>query len=82
MLAIESMHSAPVRDRGEPAIRRATPADVAALTPMLVRAFMEDPVSVWACPPDGLRPRVLANLYRTRLHQMTGHCGVARPWPR
>jgi ribosomal protein S18 acetylase RimI-like enzyme len=51
-------------------VRRATAADVAALARSLARAFHDDPVSRWACPPAALRPRVLERFYVTRLHQL------------
>jgi GNAT superfamily N-acetyltransferase len=51
-------------------IRRATPADVPTLAGTLVRAYFDDPVAVWACASDALRPRMLEGQYRTRLRQM------------
>jgi len=51
-------------------IRRATPADAAELTPMLARAFMDDPVAGWACAPAGLRPRMLERFHGARLRQL------------
>ncbi len=56
-----------------PTIRRATPADVPRLVPVLVRAFLDDPVAVWACRSDRLRPRMLEGLYSVRLRQMLAH---------
>ncbi|MHB8241820.1 MAG: GNAT family N-acetyltransferase [Solirubrobacteraceae bacterium] len=44
-----------------------------ALTQMLVRAFMDDPVAVWACRWEGLRPQMLEGMYRARLRQMLVH---------
>jgi len=67
-----SAHSARALDPGEPAVRRATAADVPALTQMLARAYFDDPVAVWACAAEGLRPRMLAGLYGTRLGQLMG----------
>ncbi len=58
------------------AVRRADPADVPALTGMLVRAYMDDPVAVWMCRSDALRARLLAGLYAGRLMQMVAHGGV------
>jgi GNAT superfamily N-acetyltransferase len=49
---------------------------VPALTRTLVRAYMDDPVAVWMCRPDGLRARLLASLYAARLQQLLGHGGV------
>ena len=54
-------------------VRRAEAADLTALTPMLVRAFMDDPVAVWACRSDQLRPGMLEGMYRARLRQMLDH---------
>jgi len=54
-------------------VRRAEVADLTPLTPMLVRAFMDDPVAVWACRSDQLRPRMLEGMYRARLRQMLDH---------
>ncbi len=53
--------------------RRATPADVPALTRTLVRAFMDDPIARWACKSEQLRPRMLEGMYVARLGQMLGH---------
>jgi GNAT superfamily N-acetyltransferase len=55
------------------AARRAGAADVATLTPMLVRAFMDDPVAVWACRSDGLRAKMLEGMYVARLRQLLRH---------
>lgn len=55
------------------AVRRASSADLPTLTRMLVRAFMDDPVAVWACRWDNLRPRMLEGMYRARLRQMIHH---------
>ncbi len=67
------VHSALALDLGQPAVRRATPADVPALTRMLVRAYFDDPVAVWACAAEGLRSRMLERVYATRLRQMLAH---------
>lgn len=50
--------------------RRATPADTAALAAMLARAFDDDPVAEWACPPAKLRPTVLQRFNDARVRQM------------
>ncbi len=50
--------------------RRATPQDVGVLARALARAFLDDPVAIWACRPDALRPRMLERFYRTRLRQV------------
>jgi ribosomal protein S18 acetylase RimI-like enzyme len=50
--------------------RRATAADAPALVQTLARAFDDDPVSRWACPPDRLRARVLERFYAVRLRQL------------
>jgi ribosomal protein S18 acetylase RimI-like enzyme len=70
------------------AIRRATMADVPALTNMFARAFFDDEVAVWACPSKTLRPKMLEGLYRARLRQMlvrgevwtTPECSSAAIW--
>jgi ribosomal protein S18 acetylase RimI-like enzyme len=56
-----------------PPIRRATLADVPALTRMLARAYQEDPVAVWMCRSQTLRPAVLEALYSARLRQLLSH---------
>ncbi len=63
------------RDVQDPpeAIRRAEPADVPALTRTLVRTFMDDPVAMWACRSESLRPRMLEGMYVARLRQMLAH---------
>jgi ribosomal protein S18 acetylase RimI-like enzyme len=50
--------------------RRAEPAELPALARMLARAFHEDPVAAWACPPDALRPRMLERLFGMRLRDL------------
>ena len=56
-----------------PTVRRATSADVPALARMLVRAYLDDPVAVWACRSDRLRPAMLEGLYLARLRQLLPH---------
>jgi len=58
---------------GVSVIRRAGPADLPALRQMLVRAFMDDPVAVWACRMERLRPKMLEGMYRARLKQLLAH---------
>jgi GNAT superfamily N-acetyltransferase len=52
------------------ATRRATPADLPALAPMLARAFLDDPVANWSCRPDNLRPAVLERFHGARLRHL------------
>jgi ribosomal protein S18 acetylase RimI-like enzyme len=53
-----------------PAVRRATAGDIPELARMLTRAFLDDPVAIWAYPPDRLRPRALERFQATRLRQL------------
>lgn len=52
------------------AIRRATPADIPALAGMLARAFLDDPVAIWSCRPERLRPKVLERFQAARLRHL------------
>jgi ribosomal protein S18 acetylase RimI-like enzyme len=45
---------------------------VPALARMLMRAFLDDPVAIWSCPPDKLRPRVLERFNGARLRHLLG----------
>jgi ribosomal protein S18 acetylase RimI-like enzyme len=58
--------------RMTPGIRRATAADVSLLTPMLARAYHDDPVAIWLCASARRRPALLEALYRARLQQLLG----------
>jgi GNAT superfamily N-acetyltransferase len=56
-----------------PVARQATPADVPTLARMLARAYDDDPVAIWTCRSDALRPMVLEGLYRASLAQALLH---------
>jgi ribosomal protein S18 acetylase RimI-like enzyme len=58
---------------GLPAARRATAADVPDLAAMLARAFIDDPIPEWSCPPDSLRQSVLERFFTTRARQLLAH---------
>ncbi len=58
---------------GVPGMRRATQADAPELERMLARAFIDDPVARWSCPPDRLRTRVLEGFHGGRLRQLLPH---------
>jgi ribosomal protein S18 acetylase RimI-like enzyme len=55
------------------AMRRAREAELPALSKMLARAFMDDPVACWSCPPQRLRTRVLERFQGARLRQLLGY---------
>lgn len=55
---------------GKLAVRRAQEADVGPLSKALARAFFDDPVSMWSCRPDALRPAVLESFFAIRLQQL------------
>jgi ribosomal protein S18 acetylase RimI-like enzyme len=52
------------------AIRPAQPADVPALTRMLVRAYIDDPVAIWICASPSARALILEAMYSARLRQL------------
>lgn len=57
-------------ESGGPSFRPATADDVEALASTLAKAFFDDPVSMWACPRDSLRERVLERFHGARLRQL------------
>lgn len=71
-----------------PQMRRATEADLPALTGALARAFMDDPVARWSCPAERLRPAMLERFHGARLRQLLAHrevwttddCACAALW--
>jgi GNAT superfamily N-acetyltransferase len=56
-----------------PTPHRVTTGDLPAVARTLSRAFLEDPVSVWACPPPRVRAATLEKVFATRLRQLLGH---------
>jgi len=53
----------------EPA-RQAQVAELDRLAVVLARAFFDDPVSIWSCPPASLRPSMLRRFFHARLRQV------------
>ena len=51
-------------------VRKATPADVPALTGALARAFDDDPVMEWLFPDPRRRPRWTRTFFEVRLRQL------------
>lgn len=69
-------------------VRRATAQDLPAATDALARAFMDDPVACWSCPPERLRFGILRGFHGTRMRQLLPHqevwitddCSAAALW--
>jgi GNAT superfamily N-acetyltransferase len=55
------------------ALRRAHASEVPVLARVLARAFMDDPVATWSCPPERLRPSMLERFQELRLRQLLAH---------
>lgn len=53
-----------------PAVRRATVADIPALSRVLARAFQDDPVMAWACPGARRRAEHGRRFFGARLRQL------------
>lgn len=60
---------------GDAALRRAVPADVAALAAMLVRAFDDDPVACYLFGRTGPRRRGLRSFFDLQLRRLVGGAG-------
>jgi hypothetical protein len=54
-------------------VRQAETAELPELARMLARAFMDDPVAVWSCRPEQLRPRVLERTFAMPLRDLHAH---------
>jgi len=54
-------------------LRLAAPDDEPALAEMLARSFDDDPVSVWAHPDPGKRPRRITRFFAGRLGTLVPH---------
>ncbi len=55
-----------------PPLRRVTEADLPALSTVLARAFLDDPVAGWAFPVERLRMKALERFQGTRMRQLLG----------
>jgi GNAT superfamily N-acetyltransferase len=53
--------------------RRAERSELPALSGVLARAFIDDPVAGWSCPPERLRPAVLERVFGLRLRKLFEH---------
>jgi ribosomal protein S18 acetylase RimI-like enzyme len=51
-------------------VRKATAAELPALSGVLARAFFDDPVARWSCPSDRRRPHVNRRFFAVRLRQL------------
>ncbi len=65
-----SLSPAPGPDLATP--RRVSSEDIPALAQMLARAFLDDPVAMWSCPSDRLRPKVLERFNAARMRHLLG----------
>ncbi len=50
--------------------RRVTAEDIPELARMLARSFFDDPVAIWSCKPDQLRPKLLERFHAARMRHL------------
>lgn len=62
-----------IRGAGADGVRRATAADLPALSEMLARAFAADPVAAWSSPAEAPRERMLERFHAARTRHYLPH---------